>query len=129
MKPDELHLADEHQFPRVLVIIPSTQIDETVHLLQFLFPIGRHTNLRDARYRNVIRRLDDTVALILGDNTYGGFFRTRLPNIFRHKLEHKGVTFVERRIDFDRKIKAVHRRVRNQQQICPIIPYIRRISC
>ena len=45
MKPDELHLADEHQFPSVLVIIPSTQIDETVHLLQFLFPIGWHTNL------------------------------------------------------------------------------------
>ena len=85
-------------------------------------------HLADKRYRNVIRRLDDAVALILGNNTHGGFFRTRLPNIFRHKLEHKGVTFVERRIDFDRKIKAVHRRVRNQQQICPIIPYIRRIS-
>ena len=77
-----MHLADEHHLESRFVVSGSIQIDEAIHLLKLLLTIGRNHYLRNARYRHMIRCLDDTVALVFRHNANYGILRARLPEVF-----------------------------------------------
>lgn len=77
-----MHLADKHHLAGHLIVSGSIQIDKAGHLFELLLTIGGNKNLRDARYRHMIRGLDDAVALVLRHNANYSIFRTRLPKVF-----------------------------------------------
>ena len=82
MEPDELHLADEHNLARRFIVWTCIQIDKTIHLFEFLLTIGRNVYLGNARYRYMVRGLNDAVTLVLCHDTYHGILRTLLPKVF-----------------------------------------------
>ena len=129
MKSYKLYLADKHHLAgHVVWVVTLSEIDKATHFLQPVLIIGRNAYLRQARHRDMVYRLDDAVALVFGHEAHYGILHAILPDEVGRKLEHKGVALMEGGVYLNRKVVAIHHRLRNKHQVGHSLPNIRRIA-